>query len=145
MTGIHAINRLAAMLNFESIDGEDHEAVCDLFDSLQTAHSAIADVTGTLATLGRRLDPNQFKFLLKHFIRPLVQLQVPACLCHPGEPTFAKTQLTDEESFEQKAINNVLPRPHHPNLDKIQYTTSYIKRCLPNSLLPKLMLLTFSK
>ena len=40
-------------------------------------------------------------------------------LCHPGELTFAKTHLTDEESFEQKAINNVLPRPHHPNLDKI--------------------------
>ena len=65
MTGIHAINRLAAMLNFESIDGEDCEVVCDLFDSLQTAHSAIADVAGTLTTLGRRLDPNQFQFLLK--------------------------------------------------------------------------------
>ena len=72
MTGIRAINRLAAMLNFDFIDGEDHEAVCDIFDSLQTAHSAIADVAGTLATLGRRLDPNQFQFLLKHSIRPLV-------------------------------------------------------------------------
>ena len=119
MTGIHAINRLAAKLNFESIDGEDHEAVCDLFGSLQTAHSAIADVAGTLTTLDRRLDPNQFQFLLKHSIRPLVQLQVPAHLCHPGELTFAKNYLTDEEFVEQKAINNVLPRPHHPNLDKI--------------------------
>ena len=51
---------------------EDQEVVCDLFDSLQTAHSAIADVAGTLTTLGRRLDPNQFQFLLKHSIRPLV-------------------------------------------------------------------------
>ena len=90
MTGIHAINRLAAMLNFDSIDGKDHEAVCNLFDSLQTAHSAIADIPGTLATLDRRLDPNQFQFLLKHSIRPLVQLQVLAHLCHPGELTFAK-------------------------------------------------------
>ena len=119
MTGIHAINRLAAMLNFDSIDGEDREAVCDLFDSLQTAHSAIADIAGTLTTLGRRFDPYQFQFLLKHSIRPLVQLQVPARLGHPGELTFAKTHLTDEESFEQKAVNTVLPRPHHQNLDKI--------------------------
>ena len=107
------------MLNFDSIDGEDPEVVCDLFDSLQTAHSAIAGIAGTLATLARRLNPNQFQFLLKHAIRPLVQLQVLAILCHPGELTFAKTHLTDEESFEQKAVNTVLPRPHHLNLDKI--------------------------
>ena len=74
MTGTHATNRLAAMPNFDSINGDDLEAVCDLFYSLQTAHSAIADFPGTLATLGRRLDPNQFQFLLKHSIRPLVQL-----------------------------------------------------------------------
>ena len=107
MTGTHAINRLAAMLNFKSIDGQDCEAVCDLLDSLQTAHSAIEDVAGTLAILGRRLDPNQFQFLLKHSIRPLVQLQVPAHLCQPG----AKPHLTDEESFEQKVINTVTQTP----------------------------------
>ena len=107
------------MPNFNFLNGEDREAICNLFNSLQTAHSAIANVAGNLATLGRRLDPNQFQFLLKHSIRPLVQLQVLARLCHPGELTFAKTHLTEEESFEQKAVNNVLPRPHHPKLDKI--------------------------
>ena len=39
-----------------------------------TVHTAIADVAGT----GRTLDPNQFQFLLKHSVCPLVQLQVPA-------------------------------------------------------------------
>ena len=74
ITGTQALSRLAAMLNFTAIQGDQREAVCELFDSLQTVHTAIADITGTLATLGRTLDPNQFQFLLKHSVHPLVQL-----------------------------------------------------------------------
>ena len=115
MTSNHALNRLAALLNFEAIGGDDREAVCDLFNSLQIAHSSITDVCSILATLGQRLDPNQFQFLLKDSIHPLVQLQVPACLCHPGELRFMKQHLTDDK----QCVNTVLPRPHHPDLDNI--------------------------
>ena len=66
MTGAAALTRLAALPNFKKIDGDDRAKVCDLFDSLSTAHAAIADVTGNLATLGRKLGPTQFQFLLKH-------------------------------------------------------------------------------
>ena len=82
-------------------------------------HTAIADVAGTLVTLGRTLDLNQFQFLLKHSVRPLVQLQVPAHLCHPNELKFAKEHLTDDELYEQCGVNTVLPRPHHPDLDQV--------------------------
>ena len=119
MTGAAALTRLATLPNFKKIDGDDRAKVCDLFDSLHTAHAAIADVTGNLATLGRRLDPTQFQFLLKHSVWPLVQLQVPARLCNPADLTFTKTSLTDEEMFEQRAVNNMLPRPHHPNLEAV--------------------------
>ena len=61
-------NLMTALPNFEKIDGDDMAKVCDLFDSLSTTHAAIADVTGNLATLGRRLDPTQFQFLLKHSV-----------------------------------------------------------------------------
>ena len=119
MTGSAALTRLAALPNFEKIDGDDREKVCDLFDSLSTAHTAIADVASNLSTLGRRLDPTQFQFLLKHSVRPSVQLQVPARLCNPADLTFAKASLTDEEMFEQRAVNNMLPRPYHPNLEVV--------------------------
>ena len=111
ITGTQALSRLAAMPNFTARQGDQWEMVCELFDSLQTAHTAIADVAGTLATLGRTLDLNQFQFLLKHSVRPLVQLQVPAYLCHPGELKFAKEHLTDDELYEQREVNTVLPRP----------------------------------
>ena len=50
MTGPRAQNRLAALPNFTDIEGADREEVCDLFDSLQTAHVTIADAAGTLAS-----------------------------------------------------------------------------------------------
>ena len=68
MTGAAALTRLAALPNFKKIDGDDRAKVCNHFDSLSTAHTAIADITGNLATLGRRLDPTQFQFLLKHSV-----------------------------------------------------------------------------
>ena len=52
MTGPRALNRLAALPNFTDIEGADRKEVCDLFDSLQTAHAAIADASGILAPLG---------------------------------------------------------------------------------------------
>ena len=107
------------MPNFTAIQSDQQEMVCELFDSLQTVHTAIADIAGTLATLGRTLDPNQFQFLLKHSVHPLVQLQVPAHLCHPSELKFANEHLTDDELYEQCAVNTVVPRPHHPNLDQV--------------------------
>ena len=72
MTGHRALNRLAALPNFKDIEGADREEVCELFDSLQTAHAAIADAADSLASLGQKLHPHQFQFLLKHSIHPLI-------------------------------------------------------------------------
>ena len=52
-------------------------------------------------------------------MHPLIQLQIPAHLCHPGELRFEKQQLTNDELYEQHCINTLLPRPHHPDLDSI--------------------------
>ena len=119
MTGPRVLNRLATLPNFTDIKGADREEVCDLFDSLQTAHAAIADAASILASLGWRLHPHQFQFLLKHSICPLIQLQIPANLCHPGELRFEKQQLSNDELYEQCCVNTLLPRPHHPDLDSI--------------------------
>ena len=118
-TSPRALNRLAALPNFTDIEGADREEVCELFDSLQTAHAAIADAAGSLASLGQRLHPHQFQFLLKHSVCPLIQLQIPAHLCHPGELRFEKKQLSNDELYEQRCVNTLLPRPHHPALDSI--------------------------
>ena len=48
-----------------------------------------------------------------------MQLQLPARRCNPADLTFAKASLTDEEMFEQRAVNNMLPRPYHPDLEAV--------------------------
>ena len=48
-----------------------------------------------------------------------MQLQVPTRLCNPADLTFAKANLTDKEMFEQRVMNNMLPRPHHPDLEAV--------------------------
>ena len=119
MTSPRAMNRLTTLPNVTDIEGADREVVCDLFDLLQTAHAAIADASSILASLGQRLHPNQFQFLLKHSMHPLIQLQIPAHLCHLGELRFVKQQLTNNELYEQCCVKTLLPRPHHPDLDSI--------------------------
>ena len=52
-------------------------------------------------------------------MHPLIQLQIPAHLCHPGKLRFVKQQLTNDELYEQCCVNTLLPRPHHPDLDRI--------------------------
>ena len=119
MTCHRALNRLTALPNFKDIEGSDREEVCELFDQLQTAHAAIADAAGSLASLGHRLHPHQFQFLLKHSIHPLIQLQIPAHLCHPGELRFEKQYLSNNELYKQRCVNTLLPRPYHPSFDSI--------------------------
>ena len=111
---------MAALPNFKNIDGESRERVCDLFDSLSMAHSAIIDVAQNIAALGRQLDPTQFGFILKHSVRPLVQLQMPPGLCSLADLKFAKANLTPEEEYDERGVNMMLPRPHHPDLATVK-------------------------
>ena len=85
-------------------------------------------MAGHLAFLARTLQPNQFEFILKHSVHPLIQLEVPHRLCNPGELHFAKSDITSEEAFEQQAVNTILPRPHHPKLANVG--NKHTMRCL---------------
>ena len=58
----------------------------------------------------------------------MVQVQIPPHLCHPGELHFSKANLTPEEADKERAVNRVLPRPHHPKLDCID--TKHPTHCL---------------
>ena len=78
------MNRLEAMPNFKKIEGGEQFAISELFRHLQCIHNASSEMAGHLAFLTRTLQPTQFKFILKHSVRPLVQFQIP-----PPPHTFA--------------------------------------------------------
>ena len=126
LTGHQALNRLEALPNFRTFKNGEEFAITELFHCLQCAHNAATETAGHLAFLGHTLQLEQFSFILKHSVHPLVQLQIPL-----------------EEAYEQKAINTILPCPHHPKLDDVdaKHPTSslqlcitlYIKSCLTSS------------
>ena len=87
-------------------------------------------MAGHLAFLARTLQPNQFEFILKHSVHPLVQFttNIPPHLCNPRQLHFAKIDLTPDELFEQKVVNTILPHPYHPALDSVE--SKHATRCL---------------
>ena len=120
--------RLEKLRNFKKFEGGEEFAIAELFLCLQRAHNTSAETASHLAFLARTLAPDQFTFILKHSVHPLVQLQIPPCLCSPGELKFAKNDLSPEKAFEQQAVNCILPHPHHPNLDGVD--AKHPTRCL---------------
>ena len=85
LTGHQAMNKLEALPNFKKFKNGEEITITELFCCLQCAHNAAAETAGHLAFLGCTLQADMFSFILKHSMCPLVQLQIPPRLCHPGE------------------------------------------------------------
>ena len=114
------LNRLEKLSGFKKYEDSEEMAIVQLFYALQQAHNTAAEVMGHLSFLGRTLFPDQFSFILKQLVRPLIQFNIPPYLCHPGELTFVKADLTPDEAFEQQAVNKMLPKPYLPKLQKVE-------------------------
>ena len=110
ITGTQELSRLAAMPNLAAIQGDQWETVCELFDSLQTVHTAIADVAGTLATLGRTLDPNQFQFYSNILSTPLSNYK-----CQPTYVTPTSLNLRKNTSLMMNYMNNAELTQYYPD------------------------------
>ena len=128
LPGHQALNKLEALPNFKKFENGEEFAITELFRCLQHAHNTAAETPCHLVFLGHTLSTDQFSFILKHSVHPLIQLHIPPHLCHPRELCFAKVDLTPEEAYEQKAINRVLPHPHNPKLDDVD--NKHLNRCL---------------
>ena len=128
MQADHVLNHLEVLPGFNKFEGGEQSAISELFTSLQNAHNASTEVAGHLAVLARTLQPSQFKCILKHSVHPLIQFEVPPRLCSPTELCFTKSNLTTEETFEQRAMNNILPRPYHLKLETVE--GKHPTRCL---------------
>ena len=122
------MNKLEALPDFEKFEGGEHFTIAKVFRNLQKGHNASTETASHLAFLARTLKPDQFSIILKHSIHPLIQIEIPACLCNPGELKFAKKGLSPEEAYEQCAVNTILPCPYHPNLEKVK--SKHPTRCL---------------
>ena len=118
-TGHNTLTRLVHEANHKALDDASEKVVVELFSQLSDAHDKLSKVTKSISKLGQITTPEQFSFVLKLALRPLIQLKVPLKLCSSGDLHFAKERLTQEECFKEMCINEILPNPFHNKLNTI--------------------------
>ena len=106
-------DRLPEIEDMEELDARSVKNITGLFAALQMCHENSAKMAGHLVQLGSTLTPKQYTYIMKHSLRPLVQLSLPPRLCSPADLKFSKLCLTPQETKEEIGINQCLPRPFH--------------------------------
>ena len=118
-TGHDVLTRLDHEANHKALDEASQKAVVELFSKLSDAHDNLSKVAKSISKLGQITNPEQFSFVLKLAVRPLIQLKIPPHLCSPRDLCFAKERLTQKECFEEMCVNEILPKPFHSKLSTI--------------------------
>ena len=109
-------DKLTEIEDMEQLDARSINNITSLFAALQMCYENSAKMAGHLVQLGSTLTPKQYTYIMKHSLRPLVQISLPPRLCIPVDLKFSKLRLTPQETKEEIGINQCLPRPFHPAL-----------------------------
>ena len=120
-TGPEVTSKMSLHENIMSFDKAGQEAITHLFSHLQDAHNHLAQVAQAVVKLSKVSSPEQFTFVLKLAVRPIIQLKIPPHLSAPTELKFEKERLTQEEITEEYCCNLILPQPFHPKLSGISF------------------------
>ena len=127
-TGHDVLTRLVHEANHKALDDAGQKVVVELFSQLSDTHDNLSKVTKSISKLGQITNPEQFSFVLKLAVRPLIILKIPLHLCSLGDLRFAKERLTKEECFKEMCVNEILPKPFHNKLSTIPL--KHATRCL---------------
>ena len=107
-TGPEVTSKMHLHENITSFDKAGQQAITHLFSHLQDAHNHMAQVAQAVVQLSKVSSPEQFTFVLKLAVRPIIQLKIPPHLSAPTEPKFEKERLTQEEITEEYCCNLIL-------------------------------------
>ena len=108
-TGPEVTSKMRLHENIMSFDKAGQQAITHLFSHLQDAHNHMAQVAQAVVQLSKVSLPEQFTFVLKFAVRPIIQLKIPPHLSAPTELKFEKERLTQEEITEEYCCNLILP------------------------------------
>ena len=87
----------------------------------------MSQVAAAIVELSKVSSPEQFTFVLKLAVRPIIQLKIPPHLSAPTDLKFEKERLT-QETTEEYCPNLILPQPFHPKLSDIPF--KHPTRCM---------------
>ena len=128
LTGPEVITKMGLDENITTFDKAGQQAITRLFSHLQDAHNHMSQVAQAVVQLSKVSSPEQFTFVLKLAVRPIIQLKIPPHLSAPTELKFEKQRLTQEETVEEYCCNLILPQPFHPKFSSVSF--KHPTRCL---------------
>ena len=76
-TGHNILTRLVHEANHKALDDAGQKVVVQLFSQLSDGHDNLSKVTKSISKLGQITNPEQFSFVLKLTVRPLIKLKIP--------------------------------------------------------------------
>ena len=109
LTGTEVITKMRLDENITTFDKAGQQAVTHLFSHLQDAHNHMSQVAAAVVQFSKVSSPEQFTFVLKLAVRPIIQLKIPPHLSAPTELKFEKERLAQEETIEEYCCNLILP------------------------------------
>ena len=74
-TGHNVLTRLVHEASHKALDDTRHKV--ELFSQLADAHDNLSKVAKLISKLGQITNPEQFSFVLKLVMRPLIQFKIP--------------------------------------------------------------------
>ena len=103
-TGHDVLTRLVHETNHKAPNNASQKVVVVLFSQLSDAHDNLSKVAKSISKLGQITTQEQFSFVLKLAVRPLIQLKIPPPphLCshvHPG-PAFCQRKTYTRRMFQ---------------------------------------------
>ena len=128
LMGTEVTTKMRLDENITTFDKAGQQAITHLFSHLQDAHNHMSQVAQAMVQLSKVSSPEQFTFVLKLAVRPIIQLKIPPHLSAPTELKFEKERLTQEETAEEYCCHLILPRPFHPKFSGISF--KHPTRCL---------------
>ena len=90
--------------NIASFDKKGQEAVTKLFGHLQDAHNHMAQVAQAVVHLSKVSSPEQFTFVLKLAVRPIIQLKFLHIYQHQQNSNLKKKDLPKKKSRKKIAV-----------------------------------------
>ena len=92
--GEEFIHKLKKLEDFGDFSKKVIKSLMAMFAQLQLCHENLAKLARHMVELSKTLEPAQFTYIMKHSLRPLVQLSIPPLLCSPAKLKFNKICLT---------------------------------------------------
>ena len=122
-------DKLAEIEDMEELDARSINNITSLFVALQMCHENSAKMAGHLVQLGSTLTPKQYTYIMKHYLRPLVQISLPPRLCSPVDLEVFKITFNTPRSKRRNRHKPVLAQTVPPGVSSPSTQTPYLLPC----------------